>query len=297
MSKLANIDYHLRTEKSNQKFSILIPSWNNLPYLQLCVKSIREQSSFLHQIIIHINEGEDGSLEWVRQQKDIDYTYSSTNIGVCYALNAAQTLAYTDYILYMNDDMFACKDWDHYLWNEIELIGNDSFFISATAIEKYPQSKCSIQGDFGSSWENFEEQRLLSSYNQFPMCDWMGATWPPNVVHKRVWNLVGGYSTEFSPGMYSDPDFSMKLWVAGIRYFKGVGSSRVYHFGSKSVNRITKNRGYYEFISKWGLTARTFSKEYLKRGEKFSNAAPDFKKSTLVRFKGYLKQFQAIFKR
>ena len=32
----------------------------------------------------------------------------------------------------------------------------------------------------------------------------MGATIPPNIVHRDIWDLVGGYSIEYSPGMYSD---------------------------------------------------------------------------------------------
>ncbi|MEP6846329.1 MAG: glycosyltransferase, partial [Panacibacter sp.] len=73
-------------------FSIIIPSWNNLPYLKLCVESIRKNSAYKHQIIIHVNEGKDGTLEWIKQQQDIDYTFSKENVGVCYALNIARTL-------------------------------------------------------------------------------------------------------------------------------------------------------------------------------------------------------------
>ena len=49
-------------------FSILIPSYNNLEYLKLCIKSIEKNSKYDHQIIIHINEGNDGSLEFVKKK-------------------------------------------------------------------------------------------------------------------------------------------------------------------------------------------------------------------------------------
>jgi len=212
-------------------FSIIIPSWNNLPYLKLCIESIRKNSSFKHQLIVHINEGNDGTLEWVKQQPDIDYTFSKENIGVCYALNIARSLLSAEYLLYINDDMYVCPQWDSFLLDEIKTIGHKLFFISATAIEPKAQSSCSIEKSYGTSIENFDEQKLLTEYASLPMKDWQGATWPPNVVHKDIWDLVGGYSTEFSPGMYSDPDFSMKLWQAGVRLFKGISKSRVYHFG------------------------------------------------------------------
>jgi glycosyltransferase involved in cell wall biosynthesis len=251
-------------------FSVLIPSWNNLPYLELCINSIRKNSHFSHQIIVHVNEGNDGTLDWIRSREDIDYTYSPCNIGICYALNIARSLADTDYIVYMNDDMYACPDWDLGLAGEVRKLGHPWFFLSATAIEPFSSgNNCVIVKDYGTAIENFREEALLKEVATLEKVDWQGSTWPPNIVHKDCWDLVGGYSTEFSPGMYSDPDFSMKLWMAGVRYFKGVSGSRVYHFGSKSVGRILKNKGYYTFIQKWGVTPGTFTKQLLRSGAPF----------------------------
>jgi glycosyltransferase involved in cell wall biosynthesis len=264
-----SIQSHRRTHSTNAVFSIIIPTWNNLPMLQLCIESIRKNSQYRHQVILHINEGTDGTVDWVNNQPDIDYTYSRRNIGVCYALNAARGLMTTDYLLYLNDDMYVCPGWDSALHQEISDIGHHFFFISATAIEPVPQSNCSIPGNYGTNAEDFNEEKLLMEYNKLPMQDWQGATWPPNIIHKHVWDMVGGYSLEFSPGMYSDPDFSMKLWQLGVRLFKGISKSRVYHFGSVSTKRIKKNKGYYRFISKWGMTSSTLTKYYLRRGEPF----------------------------
>ena len=60
-------------------FSILIPSWNNLDYLKCAVNSIRKNSRYKHQIIVHVNEGKDGSENWVLAQGDIGYTKSTYN--------------------------------------------------------------------------------------------------------------------------------------------------------------------------------------------------------------------------
>jgi glycosyltransferase involved in cell wall biosynthesis len=250
-------------------FSILIPSWNNLAFLQLCIRSIRTHSVVPFELIVHLNEGKDGSLQWVNDQGDIAYSHSETNVGVCHAMNAMRTLARADYVLYINDDMYTLPGWDLLLKQEIEACPNEYFFISSTMIEPRAQSSCSIEANFGTSMSTFEEARLLAEYQSFDKPNWQGATWPPNVVHKKLWDEVGGYSIEFTPGMYSDPDFSMKLWQAGVRLFKGLGQSRVYHFGSISVKRVKQNRGYYQFIRKWGMTSSTLSKYYLRRGERF----------------------------
>lgn len=268
------ISYHSHTQKGEEKFTILLPSWNNLGYLKTCVNSIRKNSTFAHQIVVHVNDGSDGTLQWLEEQK-IDYTHSPENVGICFALNAARTLAYTDYIVYMNDDMYVLPNWDAALLNEVEAVGHTLFFISATMIEPYDSGNpCVIAPhDYGRDLATFKETELLNNFAKFEKKDWMGATWPPNIVHIKTWDLVGGYSTEFSPGMYSDPDFSMKLWHAGVRLFKGAAASRVYHFGSKSTLRIKKNNGYRQFIKKWEITPGLFNAAYIKRGEVFTGPA------------------------
>ena len=255
------------------KFSILIPTWNNLDYLKLCIESINKNSVYRHQILIHVNEGRDGTLAWIRQN-EYEHTYSENNIGVCWALNGLRPLVKTNYILYMNDDMYVCPGWDA-LWNEIQPLPDNKFFFSSTLIQPRPFFCKSViaPANFGESVETFNEEELLGKYQLLPHFDWFGATWPPNVVHRDIWDLVGGYSVEFSPGMYSDPDFSAKLWMAGVRLFKGISASRVYHFEARSTGRVRKNDGSMQFLLKWGITSASFMRNILKRGERFDEGA------------------------
>lgn len=276
------------------RFSIVIPSWNNLPYLQNCIQSIRKNSSMQHQIIVHVNEGIDGTLDWIRVQEDIEFTYSVTNIGVCYALNKARSLVTTHYLLYLNDDMYLCPGWDTALMHEIKQIGHDNFFLSSTVIEPCASSNCVIEKDYGKDIASFNENLLLEEFHKLPKLDWCGSTWPPNILPITLWDYVGGYSTEFSPGMYSDPDFSMKLWNAGVRYFKGVSNSRAYHFGSKSVTRIKKNKGYYQFINKWGFTSSVLTKLILRRGAEFNGPLPEYKMNSIMHVKKQLNKLSAF---
>lgn len=77
--------------------------------------------------------------------------------------------------------------------------------------------------------------------------------------------------------MYSDPDFTAKLWHCGIRYMKGLSASRFYHFETRSTTRIRKNRGQDQFLLKWGLTSSTFRRLFTRRGLPFdaTYATPD----------------------
>ncbi len=261
---------HESMAPNDQLFSILIPTWNNLAYLKLCLKSIEKNSTYRHQILIYVNEGSDGTTDWLETQ-NYEYIHNKENVGICWALNSLRAKVKTDYILYMNDDMYVCPDWDKFLWEEIQQLPDNKFFLSATLIQPRPFFCKSViaPANFGENVETFKEQELLDKYQLLPHSDWFGSTWPPNVVHKDIWDLVGGYSIEFSPGMYSDPDFSAKLWMAGIRLFKGLSASRVYHFESVSTGRVKKNNGSQQFLSKWGITSASFIRNILRRGEPF----------------------------
>lgn len=293
------IEWHSITNSGEKKLSILIPSWNNLEMLKLCISSIRKNSHYQNQIVVHINEGTDGSLEWVRNE-GLDYTYSPMNVGVCWAMNACRALVKTSYIVFLNDDMYMLPDWDIELMNEIELLPDKFFYLSSTTIEPRPSPHPGILSpyDYGSTPGDFREAALLKEFTNIEGFDWSGSTWPPSIVHKDVWDLVGGYSVEFFPGLYSDPDFSMKLFQAGVRFFKGVNKSRAYHFGSKSTRRIKMNKGSKQFLYKWGITSSVFSRYYLRRGQAFQgklvvdHASPAL---GMGKLKSWLKRFIWIF--
>ncbi len=238
-------------------FSILIPTWKNLPFLKLCVESILKHSKFRHQIIIHVNDGSDGTLEWVKS-RGFDYTWSEENIGVCLAMNMMRTKVKTEYMLFINDDMYVLPGWDTALADEIDRLPDKRFFLSSTTIQAHPVAGPVILADYGHTLEEFRRDDLLSEYDSYKFDDWMGATLPPNIVHRDIWDLVGGYSVEYSPGMYSDPDFTAKLWFCGVRYMKGISASRVYHFETKTTTRIKRNDGRMQFLLKWGATAASF---------------------------------------
>jgi len=263
--------------------------------LQLCVDSILKNSRFTHQIILHINEGKDGSCEWAKQNQ-LNHTYSSINAGVCFAVNSAALLASTDYIVYLNDDMYVCPDWDYHLWQIVEQQPDNNFFLSATAIEpRNVRNKIAIAPyNFGGSPESFNEAELLQRYRDLPMDNWSGASWSPNLIHRSLWKKVGGYSVAFSPGFYSDPDFSMKLWQVGVRRFIGVAESRVYHFLEISTTKISKEtirKGRNLFLKKWHITASVFYRYYLQMGRK--NPKP-LKTPKTIAF--YFERFLCFFK-
>ena len=253
-------------------FSILIPTFNNVKYLELCINSIRKNSKYDHQIIIHVNIGDDGTIEYLNKI-NIEYTYTKYNSGVCVGINKASNLVKFDYLLYAHDDFYFCPMWDQILKNEIDLIKHNNFYLSGTMM-----NSGQIPFDCGDNIDDFDEKKFLNNYKDLNYYDFQGTTWAPTLVHKDIWKKVGGFSEEFFPGTGSDPDFNMKLWKLGVRIFKGINDCKVYHFGSNTLRKkpkeIKKNSKYGSkgakiFLLKWGITIKFFIRFYLKSGTRY----------------------------
>ena len=255
-------------------FSILIPTYNNLNYLKLCIESIKKNSSYDHQIIVHVNEGTDGTLEYLKNL-NYEYTYSDKNIGMPKALNESSKLAKYDYIIISHDDFYYCPNWDVEFKKEVDSLGHNDFYLSGNTILniqknlKLPSESLNV----GSTVEEFNEKKLLSSLDKVIKIDWQGTTKCPGLIHKKIWEKVGGWSEEFFPTGGDDTDFDLKLWNSNVRIFKGLGKCLVYHFGSVTTRKKNKNLNTYLgskankiFIKKWGLGINFFEKFYLNGG-------------------------------
>lgn len=253
-------------------FSIIIPTLNNLEYLKLCIKSIRQNSKYNHQIIPHVNIGNDGTIEFLKSE-NIDFTFSDYNSGICKGMNTASKKSKFDYILYSHDDFYFCPEWDIALKNEIDQIGHNKFYLSGIMMNNGP-----IKCNFGNDLNSFDEKMLLNEYKKFNHYDFQGSTWAPHLIHKQIWEKIGGFSEEFSPGTGSDPDLNMKLWKIGIRIFKGLNNCKVYHFGSivtrnykddPNIKTESGSKGGKIFLLKWGIKIKFFKKFFLRSDQKY----------------------------
>ena len=268
------------------KFSIIIPTFNNFNHLKLCIDSINKNSSFNHEIIVHINGSDDLTEHYIKEN---NYLYTSTqkNVGLCAGVNMAAKKSTTDYIVYAHDDMYFLPKWDYYLTNEINLLPDNLFYLSCTQISHYPKANSEINHipfDAGKTLADFNETLLLDNYKNLQFYDLQGSHWAPHIIHKDIWNKIGGFSEEFDPGFGSDPDLNMKLWQLGVRIFKGVNNSRVYHFGSLTTRKnyqLVRNNGRKIFLLKWKISIDFFIKYYLYRGSFYEKPLENPKKNSL----------------
>ncbi len=211
-------------------------------------------------MIVFFNEFDEECLAWVAG-KNLTYDKSEENLGVCGAANRAAKLATTDYICFLNDDMYVLPGWDRAMVPYLGL--SDKIWLSGTAIEAGKAAKCYIGGkDYGSDPSNFDEERLLNEFEALKRPYDMVSTWTPIVVPKSNWDAIGGFDEAYFPGNGSDPDLAMKMYQYGCRLFVGVGASLVYHFSRTTISRFDESREFIDpkahFKQKWGVSWKKF---------------------------------------
>ena len=247
-------------------FSVVVPSWKNLKLLDLMYRGLKRNSGTDHELIVFFNECDDECQEWALQ-RGVRYLGSSGNVGVCAAVNAASKIATTEYICYMNDDMYPLPEWDTALWSYVGMA--PVLWLSGTALEAGKSSPCYIGGaDYGDSPGNFREEDLLREYASFKRPYNMVSTWTPVLLSLRDWNAVGGFDEDYYPGFGSDPDLAMKFYELGCRHFIGVGTSLVYHFARSTTSRFRDEDlmdPRRHFREKWGIPRGIFLKRMIKR--------------------------------
>ena len=137
-------------------FSILIPTLNNLDYLKLCLRSLKENSKYDHEIIIHVNEKHQDTINFLKNE-NFKYSCTSYNAGICEGVNLAAKLSTKQYILYAHDDFYFCPEWDIILFNELKNLKHKFFYLSGTMIQNGQ-----VELDCGDNIKNFNEKKLLS---------------------------------------------------------------------------------------------------------------------------------------
>lgn len=249
-------------------FSILIPTYKNFEYLKICVNSLKKNSKYNNQILVHINT-EDLKTENFLNKNKISFTKSEFNFGMPKSLNTVSKLSMKDFIVISHDDFYYCPNWDEYLMNEIKKSKNSIFLYTGLMMGPNQPLDC----NFGENFVNFDEKRLLKEFNNIVHYDFTGSTKHPAILKKDLWDRVGGWSEEFYPTGGDDTDFLVKLWNIGVRDFKGINKSRVYHFGSITTRKRKDSKNNYLgskaniiFLKKWGFSINFFEKFYLRSG-------------------------------
>lgn len=98
-------------EKSENKVSIIIVTYNSVQDIQPCIQSIRSNTGVSHEIIIVDNNSTDGTHQYLNTLKDVNVILNSKNNGFSCATNQGIKVSSGQYVIFLNPDTVVTRDW------------------------------------------------------------------------------------------------------------------------------------------------------------------------------------------
>lgn len=247
--------------------TVILPTYKNPEYLDLCLKSILENSVRDDtRVIVSVDGFPEVSKEVLDKYNNIpkiDFLIHNTNIGMAAAINIAVWNATSQYVLIINDDNVFCKNWDerilriinkrHKFENEVVLTINQ--------MEPSPSIYDFWIRDMGKTvttfqYEKFLEEEILTDGEAIDS----HAGLFPFVISKKLFMAIGGFDIYYRSPFVVDFDLWSKLELLGKSLIRAK-DIHFYHFGSVSTKKSNESKAFNEsehiaaqqFFYKWGF--------------------------------------------
>lgn len=252
-----------------EKITFCIPSKSNLRYLKTCIPSIRKNAHRNdHDIIVFVDEDNDGTEEWLYEVKDkynikyfINPDIGKSLYGIGKAYDFCIKKSTTDIFMIFHADMMLGKDADLKAFNHLK----EKTVVCSTRVEPplHPNNGEKILKDFGMWPEEFKEEDfdtfVKENLNETKYSEGIFAPW---MMSKKEFLAIGGHD----PRMHScreDSDVFNRMLLAGFKFIQP-WNSLVYHLTGRGAGSFdgdeqrhaewkqAMNISTKEFIRKWG---------------------------------------------
>lgn len=264
-------------------YSFLILCYNNCELTRQAVKTLME--SFEEDIIsrgieiIVVDNGSSDSTEEVikniissndSQKVEIIYKKLVENMGYPVGINIGLSYCRGEIIGVLNNDLIFSHNWFNGLVDTLEVdntIGVVAPYLSyAYGIQGINVRFNSLDeiNSFAEGFINTNKDKLTYTTRVIGAC---------MIIKRQVLEEVGGNDFFFGIGNFDDDDWCLRIRMAGYK-IAVVGSSFVYHMGSKTFKTVRENINHFvsinrsKFYRKWRLTKdRNTDNVYFDREE------------------------------
>lgn len=214
----------------SNKISVIIPTYKEPEYLDLCIKSAISGQYNKNQIIVIVDGFYDLNKSVLDKYKgEIDVVILEENQGLCRVTNIGVYNAKYDAVLVVNDDNVFPKDWDIDLLSSFQ----QGSVLSPNQIEPNPSmfNQFHIK-DLGKTIDNFD----LSTFTQYALSikedeveEHCGSTLP-FMMSKRDYLRLGGWDENYpTNGVVADWDFFLKCNLSELKMTRTY-KCHFYHF-------------------------------------------------------------------
>lgn len=236
--------------------SIIVIALNGLDYTKRCIESIRKYTKPSYELIVVDNGSTDGTLEYLKAQKDIKLITNDENVGAPFARNQGLQIASGEYIVFLDNDVVVTRNWLDILISysrnnhELGLIGPMSNYVSGP--QYVPDSNFEdldaihkFAGKF--SLKNREKLSPANRLILFAM-----------FAKRDVIEKIGGFDPLYGKWGFEDDDYCIRALIAGYK-LAIAEDVFIYHKGSSTsvsanidYNKLLEEN-WENFKKKWGL--------------------------------------------
>lgn len=248
------------------KITFCIPSKNNLRYLKNSIKSIKENSSYEHDIIVYVDADNDGTESWLIEN-NISYLKNTSNTpqGIAVGYNECIKAATTDIVCMFHADMYMAKGFDTGILKYLK----PKSVVSGTRIEPplHPEGKEKIVKHFGLYPEDFNKDGFDSFVEELRQTNQNKTTkgiFAPWAIYKEDITAIKMHD-EYFHSYHEDSDIFNRFILAEYNITQS-WEAYVYHLTCRGgqfqdgVEQVTKDSFFHKmknnaarnYLRKWG---------------------------------------------
>lgn len=226
-----------------KKVSIIIPNWNGQEILKECLNSLNKQSFRDFEVIVVDNGSNDGSVQMLHKLfSDTVIIKLKKNIGFAPAVNQGIAKSKSKYIVLMNNDTEAEKNWLKELVSVLEASPEYSIAASKMLFFKH-RSKINTAGDQITRYGWAKQRGFGQDQKVFNTQEPIFAASAGAAIYRReLFSKIGLFDEKFF-AYIEDVDLCFRAQLAGYKCIF-VPKAKIYHHVSLTTKKIS-NKGEY----------------------------------------------------
>lgn len=251
--------------------SIIILNKDLLSYTKMLIESIRRYTEAgSYELIVVDNGSHDGSIEWLKEQPDVQLIANKENVGFPKGCNQGLEIAQGQEIMFLNNDVVVTTNW---LTNLRQALYSAPAVGAVGPVTNECSNLQKIDVPYVNEKTTYSMERMqdfAAEYNKGnpkKWHKWMMLVGFCLLFKREVYEKIGGMDEAYSPGNYEDDDFCLRIRKAGYEILV-CKDTFIHHFGNRTFavleeewinaykNQLLKNRAY--FCQKWGLQDESY---------------------------------------
>lgn len=223
------------------QIAVVLNSWKSPEILKKTIPIFKQSSVLDTKIFVCLNEADRESIN-ILHEHNIDFIALNQNYGTI-SIDCLLLLFKSEYILWSNDDMYLCKNWDKIL---VDLHKEYSpCAVQIRGVEKGHRDGIICLGD--ETLPSFLDDNAYNVFqtnvdNNKYKCDLIYGLFHPIMVKTNDLLKVGGFTNRninFFPGHSVDSYAAFKLWQLNSNYkFLLSNQAFEYHASSYTNNKL-----------------------------------------------------------